>query len=71
MGIVDTIGAGDSFTATVMVGLLNGMESEEIIEAALEIAGFVCSCSGATPDLPEQLRYLIVARNIPGMTVRN
>ena len=52
---VDTIGAGDSFTASVMLGLLKGWDEEAIMEAALAIASFVCTSRGATPELPEAL----------------
>ena len=47
--VVDTVGAGDAFTATVIVGLLSGWSIETINERANEIAAFVCTQSGATP----------------------
>jgi fructokinase len=53
---VDTIGAGDSVTATVMLGLLKGWEVEKIMLAAMEIASFVCSCRGGMPELPASLK---------------
>ena len=49
----DTIGAGDSFTAALTVGLLEGLPLEEIHERAARLASFVCSCQGATPNLPK------------------
>jgi len=49
--VVDTVGAGDAFTATVVVGLLSGWSMEAINERANEIAAFVCTQSGATPRL--------------------
>lgn len=54
--MVDSIGAGDSFTAAVMMGLLKGWDVEAISEAALAIASFVCSSRGGTPELPESLK---------------
>jgi fructokinase len=54
--IVDTVGAGDSFTATLVMGLLRGMDLDEINEHANAVASFVCTQSGATPALPEELR---------------
>lgn len=57
--VADTIGAGDSFTAAAMMGLLAGMPPAEIMEAALEISAFVCGCIGATPVLPDRLKALI------------
>ena len=56
MQIVDTIGAGDSFTAALVMGLLGGLDLEHIHRAAADIADFVCSNPGATPVLPERLR---------------
>jgi fructokinase len=54
--IVDTVGAGDSFTAALALGLLNGMDLDEMHELAAEIAAYVCSQAGATPLLPPSLR---------------
>jgi fructokinase len=50
--IVDTVGAGDAFTATLVMGLLQKMELDEINHLADEVARYVCSCAGATPPLP-------------------
>ncbi|MEI6870938.1 MAG: carbohydrate kinase [Verrucomicrobiota bacterium] len=54
--VSDTVGAGDSFTATTVMGLLAGWPLHEINKTANEVAAFVCSQSGATPTLPEPLR---------------
>ena len=56
--VKDTIGAGDAFTAALCVGLLKRMELDRINAAANQIAAFVCSQAGATPDLPGHLRRL-------------
>lgn len=53
--IVDTIGAGDSFTAALVMGLLCKMPLDEINDLADEVARHVCSCAGATPPLPRHL----------------
>jgi len=52
----DTVGAGDSFTAAVTVGLLRKWPLEQISHRANAIAAYVCSQSGATPPLPAALR---------------
>jgi fructokinase len=57
--VKDTIGAGDSFTAALCLGLLRGLELDRINAAASQIAAFVCSHAGATPVLPEHLRRLL------------
>jgi len=54
--VKDTIGAGDSFTAATVLGLLSDWSLDQINEVANEIAAFVCSQAGATPPIPERLR---------------
>ena len=51
----DAVGAGDSFTAALVLGLLRNWSSDRILAAATEIAAYVCTQSGATPRLPESL----------------
>ena len=57
--IADTVGAGDSFTAAVAIGWLNGKPLAEINQAATEIAAFVCTSQGATPVLPDKLATMV------------
>lgn len=54
--MVDTIGAGDSVTAVCMMGLLKGWKEDDILEAAMNTASYVCSRRGGTPELPDRLR---------------
>lgn len=54
--IVDTVGAGDAFTAAVVIGLLSGEALDTVHGFAAEVAGYVCTCSGATPTLPDTMR---------------
>jgi fructokinase len=54
--IVDTVGAGDAFTAAVITGLLRGRPLEAIHDHASRLAAFVCGCRGATPRIPSDLR---------------
>ncbi|MCL5099166.1 MAG: carbohydrate kinase [Candidatus Omnitrophica bacterium] len=55
--VKDTVGAGDAFTAAVAMGLLAGWDLDLINRRANELAAYVCSCPGATPALPAQLRW--------------
>jgi fructokinase len=54
--VVDTVGAGDAFTAALTVGLLSKVDLDETHEVAVQVARFVCSHAGATPALPTHLR---------------
>jgi len=54
--VVDSVGAGDAFTAAVALGLLAGHPLDDINRHANEVAAYVCSQAGATPALPESLR---------------
>lgn len=51
----DTIGAGDSFTAALTLGLLAGRPLDRILDHASRVAAYVCSQSGATPPLPPEI----------------
>ena len=53
--VIDTVGAGDSFTAAFALGLLRDLELHLINERASEVAAFVCSHAGATPQFPPTL----------------
>ena len=54
--IRDTVGAGDSFLATVTLGILKGWPLDAISATANEVAAHVCAHDGAVPTLPEELR---------------
>lgn len=47
VAVVDTVGAGDSFAAAVVFGLLNGQPIVEVHEKASQLAAKVCGYSGA------------------------
>jgi fructokinase len=59
--VVDTVGAGDSFTAAMVLGLLRKMDLDRINSIANEVARYVCSQSGATPSLPAQFAKIFSA----------
>ena len=53
--VEDTIGAGDSFTSAIVMGILKQQPLNEIHRKAVEISAFVCTQKGATPVLPEKI----------------
>jgi fructokinase len=53
--VKDTIGAGDAFTAALMVSLLNGYKLSECHAIAVEISAFVCENDGAMPEYSKEL----------------
>lgn len=48
-GIVDTVGAGDAFSAVFMLGRLNGWAPAVILRRAHRFAGEICRIRGAIP----------------------
>ena len=48
--VVDTVGAGDAFTAAFVVAYLRGDTLAEAQRLASETAAYVCSCKGAMPE---------------------
>lgn len=56
VNVVDTVGAGDAFTAAVAMGTLRGRPLPEIGEWATTLAGYVCTQAGATPAIPEGIK---------------
>lgn len=53
--VADTVGAGDAFTAALVVGLLRGLPMETINRWATRVAAYVASQPGAAPALPAEL----------------
>lgn len=51
--IADTVGAGDSFTAVLVAGLLQNHDLKQIHEKATRVSAFVCTQKGATPEMQE------------------
>ncbi len=54
--VKDSVGAGDAFTAALICGLQNNQPLDQINRHACRVASYVCTQSGATPLLPDELR---------------
>ncbi|MBQ9426138.1 MAG: carbohydrate kinase [Paludibacteraceae bacterium] len=54
--VADTVGAGDSFTATFVARMLQGKSIREAHENAVQVSAFVCTQNGAMPLLPAELK---------------
>ena len=52
---VDTVGAGDSFTAAFISGILKGMTVADAHSLAVRTSAYVCTKKGAMPILPVDL----------------
>ena len=50
INIVDTVGAGDSFTAAFMLSYLRGESIENAHTLATEVSSYVCTKAGAMPE---------------------
>lgn len=55
VAVVDTVGAGDSFTAAFTLGLLRHWPLATIVARATAISAYVCTQRGATPPLLPEL----------------
>lgn len=53
--VADTVGAGDSFTASFVAQILRGKSISEAHQTAVKVSAFVCTQNGAMPVLPAEL----------------
>lgn len=54
--VADTVGAGDSFTAAFISSILKGKSVPEAHSCAVRTSAYVCTCQGAMPVLPEDIK---------------
>ncbi len=54
--VVDTVGAGDSFSAAFLDSLARGYDERKAMERASLLADYVVAHEGATPDYDESIR---------------
>ena len=50
VNVVDTVGAGDAYTAILAIGYLQNWHPEKILDAATEFASRICEIKGAFPS---------------------
>ena len=53
--VVDTVGAGDSFTATFVASIIKGKSVADAHRLAVKVSAYVCTRNGAMPELPKDL----------------
>lgn len=58
--IADTVGAGDSFSASFCAALLYGKSIPEAHQLAIEVSAYVCTQHGPMPSLPSELKKAII-----------
>lgn len=58
--VADTIGAGDSFTAAMTIGLLHGWALDDVNARANSVAAYVATQAGGTPVLPSDITEAFV-----------
>ncbi|MFT5775006.1 ribokinase [Hyphomonas sp.] len=52
--VVDTVGAGDTFTAALTVALIEGMAERDALRFAVTAGALACTRPGAQPSLPQR-----------------
>ncbi len=52
--VIDTVGAGDSFLASLMSQLLNGNSPQKSIDFACAVGALVAQCEGANPEISRE-----------------
>ncbi len=58
VNVADTVGAGDSFTATFIASILQGESVMDAHKKAVRVSAYVCTQHGAMPIIPAELKSL-------------
>ena len=59
--VADTVGAGDSFTATFISAILRGKCITDAHQLAVDVSAYVCTQHGAMPELPSEYKEALFA----------
>ncbi len=54
--VADTVGAGDSFTGAFVASILQGKSVEQAHRIAVGVSAYVCTMSGAMPNVPSDVK---------------
>ena len=54
--VADTVGAGDSFTGAFVASILQGKGVEQAHRIAVGVSAYVCTMSGAMPNVPSEVK---------------
>lgn len=68
--VVDTVGAGDAFSAGYLSGVLDGLDAAESLHRALLLGAFAVSTHGDWEGLPTRDELLLANSREVGQTVR-
>lgn len=58
--VVDTVGAGDAFSASLISSLLQGCKIKDAHENAVNVSAYVCGKSGGMPEYDEKLENSLI-----------
>ena len=61
------MGAGDSFTAAFTSAILSGKPVPEAHKLAVEVSAYVCTQSGAMPEVPSAFKSRLGVADISGV----
>ena len=63
--VVDTIGAGDAFSAALAAGVIRGAPPRDVLRIACRMGAAAVEGSGALVDLPAELRNVFARDHRP------
>ena len=61
--VADTVGAGDAFTAALIISILNGLPLGTVHQNAVNVSAFVASRNGGMPDLSKKILDRFISNN--------
>lgn len=59
VNVVDTVGAGDSFSAAFISSIMQGCDIKTAHHNAVTVSAYVCTQPGAMPALPDDLKAML------------